>query len=47
MARFPRRETAHKSRVRTALIAGTAFEGVWTAFIFGTEIEVNSTQFLR
>ena len=32
MARFPRRETAQKSRVRTALIAGTVFEGVWTAF---------------
>ena len=33
MARFPRRETAQKSRVRTALIAGTVFEGVQTAFI--------------
>ena len=32
MARFPRRETAQKSRVQTALIAGTVFEGVQTAF---------------
>ena len=44
MAQFPRRETAQKSsvrtafnvaqksRVRTALIAGTVFEGVRTAF---------------
>jgi len=30
LARFPRRETAQKSRVRTALIAGTKIEAVWT-----------------
>ena len=33
MARFPRRETAQKSRVQTALIAGTEIEGVRTVQI--------------